>query len=102
MKAWLVTNCEGIGIVVFADTASKAKAYALNEDGFEDETFISLHVNRAVKLDGMENCEPKNNYLLNDDIRLILVRDYGRWCEEPIMDDCSKCVAHEYCPKYLA
>ena len=35
MKAWLVTNYEGIGTVVFADTASKAKADALYEDGFE-------------------------------------------------------------------
>lgn len=97
MKAWLVTNYEGIGTVVFADTASKAKADALNEDGFEDETFISLRVRRVSKLDGMENCEPKDNYWLNDDIRLILVRDYGWWCQEPIVDDCSKCVAREYC-----
>ena len=98
MKAWFVAKYDGRCIVVFADTAGKAKADALYEDGFENETFTSLRVRRVSKLDGMENCEPKDNYWLNDDIRLILVRDYGWWCEEPIMDDCSKCVAHEYCP----
>ena len=45
----------------------------------------------------MENCEPKDNYWLNDEIRLILVKEYDWSCVEPIMEDCDSCVAKNYC-----
>ena len=49
------------------------------------------------KLDGMENCEPTDNYWLNEDIRLILVKEYGWSCLE--YDDiyCEHCIARNYC-----
>ena len=45
----------------------------------------------------MENCEPKDNYGLNDEIRMILVKEYGWSCVEPIVEDCDSCVAKNYC-----
>lgn len=98
MKAWIVTadNCDGSAIV-FAETRSKAKVEVLHDDVFCDYEYTDLRAQRCPKLDGMEDCEPKSNPWLNDEIRLILVKDYDWACLEPITEDCDSCVAQKYC-----
>ena len=98
MKGWIVNtdNSEGSAIV-FANTRNEAKLEALRTDGFEDERYIDLRAHRCPEIDGMENCEPKDNYGLNDENRMILVKEYGWSCGEPIVEDCDSCVAKNHC-----
>lgn len=98
MKGWIVNtdNSEGSAIV-FANTRNEAKLEALYTDGFEYERYIDLRAHRCPEIDGMENCEPTDNYWLNDEIRMILVKKYDWSCVEPIMEDCDSRVAKNYC-----
>lgn len=99
MKAWIISDKNGDygSDIVFADTRSKAIAQALFKDEFEELSWVDIRARRIKDLDGMENCEPKDNYWLNDDIRLILVKKYDWACIEPQYSDCDNCVAKQYC-----
>lgn len=99
MKAYEVYSDYSEGNkIVFAETANKARAIAAHSDGFEDEEYKDIRAYRLPLLDGMENFEPKDNYWLNEQIRKILVRDYGWQCIEPnVYDPCAECCAKEYC-----
>jgi hypothetical protein len=99
MKAYAVRTdySEGSGIV-FAESHNKAKMLALYTDACEDAPYIDIRAKRIPELDGMENCEPKDNPWLNEDIRMILVKEYGWGCVEPgVYEDCDKCCAKQYC-----
>lgn len=99
MKAWIANdkNCNYGSEIIFADTRGKAIVKALSRDDFEDLEFTDIRVKRIPMLDGMENAEPTDNPWLNDDIRLILVKEYDWACIEPIGEDCDVCVAKQYC-----
>lgn len=99
MKAWLVSDAYGNvekSVVVFAETRGKAINEALCYE-FEDCAYIDLRARRAKELDGMEDCEPTDNYWLNEDIRLILVKEYGWSCLEYDDTYCGHCIARNYC-----
>lgn len=102
MKAYSVTTNDGeCGCnIVFADSVGKAKALALTLDEFEDCKFTDIVAKRKPKLDGMENCEPRDNPWLNDEIRTILVKEYGWYCFEPTEEECKKCCCNEFCDYY--
>lgn len=98
MKAWIVYDACGFvegSVLVFAETRGKAINQALSD--FEECAYTDLRAERAKKLDGLENSEPKDDYWNNDDIRLILVREYGWHCLEYDHTECDHCVAHNYC-----
>lgn len=96
MKAWSVTTDYGEGSgIVFAENRNQARLLARCTDACEDADYIDIKAHRLPLLDGMENCEPKDNYWLNEDIRLILVKEYCWSCIEP--EDCDKCCAKQYC-----
>ena len=65
MKGWIVSteNSEGSAIV-FANTRNEAKLEALYTDKFSDERYIDLRAHRVPEIDGMENCDIDNLYLL--------------------------------------
>lgn len=76
MKAWVAVNvCTGEQEVVFADTRGKAKQTALRvywaEHGYE---FTDIRVKRFKEIDDRE-------YMLEDDLRLLLVEEHGWWYE---------------------
>ena len=98
MKGWIVSteNSEGSAIV-FANTRNEEKLEALYTDKSSDERYIDLRAHRVPEIDGMENCEPKDNYWLNHEIRMILVKEYDWSCVEPVLEDCDSCVAKNYC-----
>ena len=99
MKAYMVYTdySEGSGII-FAENRNQARMLAQCTDACEDAPYIDVRAKRLPKLDGMENCEPKDNYWLNEDIRLILVKEYDCGCAEPGQyEDCDKCCAKQYC-----
>ena len=99
MKAYAVRTdySEGSGIV-FAESHNQAKVLALCTDACEDAQYIDIRAKRIPELDGMENCEPKDNPWLNEDVRMILVKEYGWGCVEPgVYEDCNKCCAKQYC-----
>lgn len=102
MKAFACSSNYSEGsIVVFAETANKARAMTVHSDGFEYDEYTDIRARRLPLLDGMENHEPKDNYWLNDEIRIILVRDYGWNCFEPNeYEPCEECCAKEYCGVY--
>ena len=98
MKAYVVNTdySEGSGIV-FAENRNHARKLAQYTDACEDAPYIDIKARRVPILDGMENCEPRDNYWLNEDIRLILVKEYDCSCVEPQYSDCDNCCAKQYC-----
>lgn len=98
MKAWIVdTDYSEGSSIVFADTRKEARKEGMRTDVCGDAPYIDIRAKRCKSLDGMENCEPRDNYWLNDDIRLILVKEYDWSCVEPQDADCDICVAKKYC-----
>lgn len=98
MKAWIVNTDYSEGSdIVFADTRNEARQKAQYTDVCEDAKYIDIRAKRCPEIDGMENCEPRDNYWLNDDIRLILVKEYDWACTEPQYSDCDNCIAKQYC-----
>lgn len=100
MKAYSVsTYYSQISGIVFAENRNHARMLARSTDACEDAPYIEIRASRLPKLDGMEHSEPKDNLWLNEEIRLILVRDYGWSCTEPNeYEDCNDCCAKQYCP----
>ena len=102
MKAYQVFTdwTEGVSVVC-AETRNQARAKAAYLDGFEDEQYKDIRAIRDPLLDGMEECEPKDNYWLNEKIRTILVRYYNLHCMEPNeYEACESCCANKYCDYY--
>lgn len=98
MKAWMVdTDYSEVSAIVFAENRNQARKIAQDTEFVGDAPYIDIRAKRCKELDGMENCEPKDNYWLNDDIRLILVKEYGWACVDPHLGDCEKCCAKQYC-----
>lgn len=98
MKAWIArTDYSDGSTIVFANTRNEAKLLAMGTDFCEYAPYIDIRVRRVPELDGMEKCEPTDNPWLNDDIRLILVKEYDWACVEPQYSDCDNCIAKQYC-----
>ena len=98
MKGWRVSTDTSEGaVIVFADNRNEAKKMALGHDVLDDARYIDLRAKRVPKIDGMENCEPRDNYWLNDEIRLIMVKEYAWACIETDGSECDECVARKYC-----
>lgn len=100
MKAWMVHGADDDNgsFIVFAESRNEARKKAQFTDACENDRYIDINAKRLPGLDGMEDCEPKDNLWLNEEIRLILVRDYGWHClESGIHEDCNRCNARIYC-----
>ena len=98
MKAWICdTDYSEGSSIVFADTRNEAKKLAQSTQACEDAEWIDIRCVRCKEIDGMEDCEPKDNPWLNNDIKLILVKERDWACIEPIGENCDKCCAKQYC-----
>lgn len=99
MKGWIANDKNGNegSEIIFAETRSKAIQEALTRDNFEDLEWTDIRVRRLPEIDGMEDTEPTDNPWMNDDIRLILVKEYDWACIEPWDSECERCVAKQYC-----
>lgn len=100
MKAFIATDRngdEGISLVVFAETAGKAKAYAAGTDTFCDYGFTGIRVNRCKALDGSYKGKSEMDWLDADD-RVAMVKLAAFHCghEFGCMDG-KDCPAYEFC-----
>ena len=98
MKAWIVTNKnDNFGsVVVYAETRGKAMAQALCADGFEDCIWTDLYARRFKEFD-----KYYKEGLDEEEIKMILVKDYGWTCYET-SPECETCKARQYCCKWEA
>ena len=96
MKAWQVTSTEvESSIIVFAETASKAKQIALTEEDIgENSLFTELRAHRDKQ--GKDRLDWNN-----DEDRIILVREFGFTCIDRIDYFCEICSAKKYCPYFV-
>lgn len=105
MKAYEVTDRngdEGISLIVFADTAGKAKAYAAGTDEFCDYGFTGIRVNRVPNLDkfykGLSEMDWNNT---EDRIAMVRYANFECSCEvwHPECEH-KKCPAQKWCGRY--
>lgn len=105
MKAWICRDRNGatdLAVVVFAETAGKAKSLAQCTEVCEDVAFIDIQCHRCPKADNDHGDKAILDWYDNED-RLILVRDCGFYCSyEMLFSDCNcaECNARKYCSRY--
>lgn len=92
----------GYSIVVFAETAGKAKAYATNSDAFDEYDFTEIRVNRRKELDRFYKGKREMDWMNNDD-RVAMVRYANYECSNEVWHpECEngECPAQEWCARY--
>ena len=105
MKAYTVTDRngdEGTSLVIFAETAGKAKAYAAHTDTFCDYGFTGLRVNRISALDSCYRGKPEMDWLDMDD-RVAMVRYADFECSPEVdwsEERCMQCDARTWCGRF--
>lgn len=98
MKAYQVhTDWRDGSVVIFAETVGKAKYLALNTDLLCYENYKDLRAIRLPKIDHLYNGDIMPDWNENEDIRLVLVKEYGWHCIEPQLEDCKVCSAEKCC-----
>lgn len=105
LKAYIVSDrryWDG-ATVVFAETAGKAKAFALGTDTCEGSEFTYISARRAPKLDAAYRGYCEMDWW-NDEDRIAMVRDANFFCDltECSIDDlyCEECPARQWCREY--
>ena len=102
MKAYIVTdrrNWDGYA-VVFAETAGKAKALAVNTDACEDVPFTDISARRVPELDQYFHGETEMDWYDMGD-RVAMVRHAGFYCAyEMDKPPCEECAAKEWCARW--
>lgn len=103
-KAWYAHNeYEGTVIAVFADTRSKARKYIWdNNDNYDlgFDKYTEINPKRFKRIDYLDKSD---GYVMDwnkAEDRLVLVKETGWYCLDPILDDCKICTASNYCDLY--
>ena len=105
MKAYTASDRNGdsgYSIVVFAETAGQAKAYARDSDTFDGFEFTEMRVNRCKELDSYYRGNREMDWL-NDEDRVEKVRYANFECScEVWHPECETedCPAQEWCGRY--
>lgn len=105
MKAYSVSDRngdEGYSLVVFAETAGKAKAYAVGVDEFCDYGFTGLRAIRKPMLDKYYKGKDEMDWFDPKD-RIAMVRYADFECSDEIsfVDcECEECPAKKWCGRY--
>ena len=105
MKAYTASDRNGesgYSIVVFAETAGQAKAYARNSETFDSFEFTEMRVNRCKALDGYYRGEREMNWL-NDEDRVAMVRYANFECSCEVWNpecETEECPAQKWCGRY--
>lgn len=104
MKAWsAVEDYEGYEVIIFAETAGKAKAIAKANNLFENYKFTEIKVRRCPTADKAYRGEEFLDFAYNETDRLFAVTNLGWYCDDESFDpdgDCPKCCAREFCDRY--
>ncbi len=105
MKAYIASDRNGdsgCSIVVFAETAGRAKAYAANCETFDCYDFTEMRVNRCKALDAYYKGRREMDWL-DDDDRVAMVRYAGFECSSEVWHpkcEQGKCPAQQWCGRY--
>lgn len=105
MKAYIASDRNGdsgYSIVVFAETAGQAKAYASNSETFDGFEFTEMRVNRCKALDSYYQGRREMDWL-NDNDRVAMVRYANFECSDevwPLDCDTEECPARQWCGRY--
>lgn len=105
MKAY--TACDrngdsGYSIVVFAETAGQAKAYACARDLFDAYTFTEMRVNRCKALDIYYRGNREMDWF-DDGDRVAMVKYANFECSSEVWHpecETGDCPAQEWCGRY--
>lgn len=100
MKAWRASsiNDDEYAAVVYADTATRAKAVVMSDPYYWDCEYIYIRVNRIKSMDDLYDHEYVMNWDKDAD-RLALVKE-GWCCIDDFRDDCKVCIGKEYCSEW--
>ena len=105
MKAYSASDMNGesgCSIVVFAETAGQAKAYAASSDEFDTFDFTEIRVHRCKALDKFYKGKYKMDWM-DDDDRVAMVRYANYECSSEVLHpECEhgECPAQQWCGKY--
>lgn len=105
MKAYTASDRngdEGITLVVFAENAGKAKAYAARTDTFCEYGFTGIRVNRCLMLDKYYSGQSEMDWHNMKD-RVAMVRYANLECSSEIdFKDChcEECDARKWCGRF--
>ena len=105
MKAYIASDRNGesgYSMVVFAETAGKAKAFASNSDRFDYYDFTDMRVRRCKELDSYYQGRLEMDWL-DDNDRVAMVRYANFECSGEIWHpDCEtvECPAQQWCGRY--
>lgn len=105
VKAYIASDKNGdagVSIVVFAKTAGQARAYAANNDNFDNYSFTEMRVIRCKALDEFYKGKPEMDWL-DDDDRVAMVRYANFECScEVWHPECEhgECPAQRWCGRY--
>lgn len=105
MKAYTASDRNGdagYSIVVFAETAGKARAYAAHSEMFEYYDFTEIRVNRCKALDKFYKGKPEMDWM-NDSDRVAMVRYANYECSIEVWEpECEhgECPAQQWCGRY--
>lgn len=99
MKAWQANSEYSEGsVVVFAETAGRAKQIAMGTDELCEERYIDIRVSRLPKIDRFyKEGKAIVDWNEDEDIRLELVKEYNWACLKPLVECCEACQAEKYC-----
>lgn len=96
MKAYYACEKDSdYATIVFAESATQAKAIALSCDCCEDARYIDIRVRRMPEADKLYMGHTEIDWY-NAETRISLVRDFGWSCFEPSWE-CDNCPAKPYC-----
>lgn len=105
MKAYSVSDRngdEGYSLVVFAETAGKAKAYAVGVDEFCDYGFTGLRAIRKPMLDKYYKSKVEMDWFdPTDRVAMVRYADFECSSEMSFVDcECEECSAKKWCGRY--
>ena len=94
-KAWDDYNSEGYSTVVFAESASKARAIAFHSEACEDARFVDIRVRRLPEMDKQYRGLDEVDWDCPEDRRALVA--LGWYCPEPEIWECESCPAKDVC-----
>ena len=99
MKAWRISDKFGEygTVIVFADTAGKAKQLCLGDDTFDDCDWTDLRARRFKAYDCYYDGKAVVDFWRDAEHRVRLVKDFGWSCMEVIESYCKDCSARHWC-----
>lgn len=98
MKAYCAQVTDiNVCIIVFAESANKAKSTALSFEPYGDCKYTDIRVKRIPELDRFYSGNPYTDYWQDLEVRKILIEKFGWYCLYPFREECERC---QLCEEY--